>query len=301
MLNDATPRRHLGFAAGFALLTVLAGCGGPPELRSHWRDREIAVDGKLDDWGGLQADLKTGSGQPARVGIANDGEALYLSLQTSDANLQRLISHRGLTIWFDPAGGKQHTAGVRFPLPAARPLSRWGEIGGSRPGGAQLDSLELLGPQPYTRKELSAPGADGVQVAMSFGERGIDYELRVPLAAVQPAWGIGVKPGTLVGVGVQSKGIEPRQPHRPGEPGARGPGGGPGEGGPPPGDEPPPGDDGGGPPEGGGSRGGRGGRGGPGGPGGRYGRGRPGPVGDFEVWATVRLASDSGASAPEPR
>ena len=297
MLNIASPRRHLGFAAGLALVTLLAACGGPPELASHWRDRELVVDGKLDDWAGLQTDLATGSGgQPARVGIVNDGEALWLSLETSDPNLERLVSHRGLTIWFDPAGGKQPVAGVRFPLPAARPLSRWGEIGGSRPGGAQLDSLELLGPQPYTRKELSAPGADGVQVAMSFGERGINYELRVPLAAVAPAWGIGVKPGAPIGVGVQSKGIAPRPPRRPGEAGERGPRGErrPDGGEPPEGDQPP-GDEGGSPPEGEGPTGGRG----PGG--GRYGRQRPGAVRDFEVWAIVRLASGGPASAPQPR
>lgn len=295
MLNIASSRRHVAFATGFALLVLLAGCGGPPELASHWRDREITVDGKLDDWADLQTDLAQGRGTaPARVGIANDGEALWLSLQTSDPNLQRLISHRGLTIWFDPAGGKQHVAGVRFPLPAARPLSRWGEIGGSRPGGAQLDSLELLGPQPYTRKELSAPGDDGVQVAMSFGERGIDYELRVPLAAVAPAWGIGVKPGTLIGVGVQSKGIEPRPERRRGEGGERGPGGAtrPDGGEPPEGDQPP-GDDGGTPPEGDGQRGGRG-----RGPGGPYGRQRPGAVSDFEVWAAVRLAAASAPQSP---
>ncbi|HEV8239480.1 MAG TPA: hypothetical protein VGS57_08945 [Thermoanaerobaculia bacterium] len=295
MQNIASSRRHLALVAGFALAALVAGCGGPRELASHWRDRDIVVDGKLDEWSGLQTDLAAGRGQaPARVGIVNDGEALWLSLQTSDPNLERLVSHRGLTIWFDPAGGKQHVAGVRFPLPAARPLSRWGEIGGSRPGGAQLDSLELLGPQPYTRKELSAPGGDGVQVAMSFGDRSISYELRVPLAAVAPAWGIGVKPGALIGVGVQSKGIEPRPQRRPTEGGERGPGGAtrPDGGEPPEGDQPP-GDDGGTPPEGDGPRGGRG--------RGPYGHQRPGAVQDFEVWSTVRLASGSPASAPQPR
>jgi len=271
--------------------TWLAACGGPPQRTAHWRDREIAVDGKLDDWGDLVGELDTREDTAARVGIANDGEALYLGLETSDPNLVRLVSHRGLTVWVDPKGGREHVAGIRFPLPAARPPSRWGEIGGSRPGGAQLDGIELLGPQPYTRRELSAPGADGVLVAISFGERGFVYELRVPLAAVAPAWGLGVKPGSLIGVGVQSKGVEPRQMRGrgeaggpgPGGPGGGGPGGGTGDDG--PGDEPP--GDGDQPPEGRGPGGPRG-----RGPGGRG--GRPGPVRDFELWATVRLASQPG-------
>jgi hypothetical protein len=261
----------------------LVACGGPPQRAAHWRDREIAIDGKLDEWADLASELEGGRERTAaRVGIANDGEALYLGLETNDPNLMRLVSHRGLTVWVDPAGGRAHTAGVRFPLPAARPPSRWGEIGGSRPGGAQLDSLELLGPQPYTRRELSAPGADGVLAAIVFGERGLSYELRVPLAAVAPAWGLGVKPGDLIGVGVQSKGVEPRPMRGRGEAGGRGPGG-PGGGG--PGDEPP--GDGSEPPEDSG-RGGPRGR----GPGGRP--DRPGPIRDLELWATVRLATPPG-------
>ncbi|HXT52697.1 MAG TPA: hypothetical protein VN811_16780 [Thermoanaerobaculia bacterium] len=271
----------------------LAACGSPPQRTAHWRDRELTIDGKLDDWGNLVGELDAGrESAAARVGIANDGEALYLALQTSDPSLMRLVSHRGLTVWVDPSGGRAHAAGVRFPLPAARPASRWGEIGGSRPGGAQLDSLELLGPQPYTRRELAAPGADGVLVAIAFAERGLAYELRVPLAAAPPAWGLGVKPGALIGVGVQSKGVEPRPMRGRGEaggpdgqdPGGGGPGGG--SEGPPSGDEPP--GDGSEPPPGGG-RGGGAHRRGPGGPG-----GRPDAVRDFELWATVRLAASPG-------
>ncbi len=261
----------------------LTGCGGPPQRTAHWRDRDITIDGKLDEWADLTTEVDKGEDPSARVGIANDGEALYLGLETSDPNLMRLVSHRGLTVWVDPAGGRQHVAGVRFPLPAARPPSRWGEIGGSRPGGAQLDSLELLGPQPYTRRELSPPGADGTLVAIACGEHGLTYELRVPLAATPAAWGLGVKPGALIGVGVQSKGFEPRSMRGRGEagrgPGGDGPGGDDDEGSPPgDGDEPPPD----------GPRGGGRGRGPGGGP------GRPGPIRDFELWATVRLATPPG-------
>jgi hypothetical protein len=275
-------------ALSLVAAALLMGCGGPPELASHWRDREIVVDGKLDDWAGLQSDLDAGGGTSAtRLGIANDGEALYLSLATADPDLQRLIAHRGLTIWFDLASRREHVAGVRFPLPARVP-SHWGEIGGSRPRGAQLDNLELLGPQPYTRRELAAPGGDGVQVAIGFGERRTSYELRVPLRAAAPAWGLGVAPGALLGVGVQSKGIEPRPAPGGGEAAGQGPGGGAGrpDGGQPPADGEAPGDD------DGSDDGPRGGRGGPGGPGGRM---RPGATRDYEVWARVRLAAPGDA------
>lgn len=276
-MRHPTPR----LASTLLLTAGLVACGRP-QLASHWRDRELVVDGKLDEWAGWQSELREAG---ARVAIANDAGALYLGLETTDPALARQIAHRGLTVWFDPAGGEKHTLGVRFPLPAAAPPSRWGEIGGSRPGGAQLDKLELLGPQPYTRRELPAPGADGVQVALGGGPGVITYEARVPIAGVA-GWSLGkaVGPGATLGIGIEAKGS--RRGQLRGGPGAgRGPGGGPGDR--PDGGEPD-GDEGDGPvartPEG------------EPGPNGGFGeRGpRPGAIRDFEAWAIVRLASGPG-------
>jgi hypothetical protein len=271
-------------ACTLLLAAALAGCGRP-QLAAHWRDRELVVDGKLDDWAGWQSELREAG---ARVAVANDAAALYVALETTDPTLARLIAHRGLTVWLDPTGGEAHTLGLRFPLPAVGAPSRWGEIGGSRPGGAQLDKLELLGPQPYTRRELPAPGADGVQVALGGGPGVITYEARVPLAG-SAGWGLGaaVGPGSSLGIGLQARGSRRGPPRR--GPGA---GRGPGEpGGRPPGDEPG-GDEGDGPPDDGRPPVDRG-PGVGGGPG--TGRGfRPGVIRDFEAWAVVRLASGPG-------
>ncbi len=269
---DAAPAHRFPLHLAGAL--VVAGCGlllacGDHELASHWRDRPLVIDGQLEDWAGLQTSLPRAD---ARIAVANDADALYLSLETSDPNLARLIAHRGLTLWFDPTGGEKQTLGVRFPLPADAPPSRWGEIGGSRPGGAQLDSLELLGPQPYTRRQLTPPGADGVEVAVGGGPGVITYELRVPLAAAA-AWGLGVAPGARLGVGVEAKGVRAGGPRgRDGEGGRDGGRRRPRDG---DGDS-----DGSSPPDAG--RGG-------------YGRGaRPGVVHDFDAWSVVRLAVAPG-------
>jgi hypothetical protein len=278
--TDRTRRlaRPLALALALAGSTLPLLACGHSQLSASWRDRELVVDGRLDDWQGLQTVLAKAG---ARVSVANDGEAVWIGLETADAALARLISHRGLTLWFDPTGGEAKSRGVRFPLPANVPPSRWGEIGGSRPGGAQLDRLELLGPEPYTRRELAAPGADGVEVALGGGDGTITYELRVPLASAA-AWGLGVTPGAVLGVGIESKGSAGRPPGRRG-PGGSGPGGGDGEP-----------DGGTGDPGAGGDRGEDAPPDGPPGPGGGYGpRGgvRPGPVRDFQAWAVVRLAS----------
>jgi hypothetical protein len=274
--------------AGTLLLAVAVVSCGRPQLASHWRDRELVVDGNLDEWAGWQSELREAG---ARVAVANDGEALYLALETTDPALARLIAHRGLTLWFDPAGGDEHVLGVRYPLPSAAPASRWGALGGSRPGGAQLDKLELLGPQPYTRRELRAPGADGVQVAVGFDSGLIRYEARVPLGP-GAGWGLGgaVGPGARLGVALQARG-------RGGPPGSRGtrrvpPGDRPGAGGEPGGDEggedAPPADPGGG---GHGHAGGTPENGSAGWSGIQPPSRRRGAIRDFEAWAVVRLAS----------
>jgi hypothetical protein len=235
------------------------------------------VDGDLEEWAGWESELRKGS---ARVAAANDAEALYLALETSDPTLAPLFAHRGLTVWFDPTGGEAHTLGVRFPLPSTAPPGRWGERRGS-PVAARLDKLELLGPEPFTRRELPAPGAEGVRVAFASSPGRASYEIRVPLGG-GTGWGLGaaVRPGGTLGIGLEAKGYgeHPQGGFRRG----RGPGGS----APPYGSaqEPPIGG-----PTAGGPRSDEG-------PGGGFGRGsrRPPAARDFEAWVRVILAS--GAS-----
>jgi hypothetical protein len=237
------------------LLLCLLGCGTPP-LASRWREQPIAIDGAVEDWVGLQAPAPLDR-RPARVGVANDGEALYLSVATDDRELARALAF-GFTLWIDPRGGKARDIGVRLLMAPPIRRNRW-EWEPS-PFPARLEGIELLGPQPSTRRRVDPPGEGGVEVAFAAAEGPLVFELRVPLAAAG-GWGLAARPGELLGVTLE--GTRPSfGPRRTADEPDR--------------------EDG---PRGGGRRGGGAGGGPPGrGPGGRG----PRPL---DLWLTVRLAA----------
>jgi hypothetical protein len=236
------------------LLLLLLACGQPP-LDAHWRDRELRVDGVVADWAGLQVPL---GGKPAQVGLANDGEALYVSVATTDHELARALAF-GFTVWIDPAGGKAQNLGVRVLMAPPVRRNRWEWE--PNPFPARLQGIELLGPQPSTRRRIDLPGEGGVEVALAAAEGPLVYELRVPLATAG-GWGLGARPGDRLGVTLQS--APPSFGARRGEGGPDGDG--PRAGRRPRGDGP----EGDGPP--------------------RRGRGRGGPR-PLELWVSVRLAA----------
>jgi hypothetical protein len=88
-------------------------------LDSHWRDRNIVIDGDNGDWAGpLQPIAEQ---HPILAAAANDGEFLYLVLSTSDAAVRRQILRQGLILWFDPSGGDKKHFGLKFPVVAGHP------------------------------------------------------------------------------------------------------------------------------------------------------------------------------------
>lgn len=308
-----------------ALLVLAAGsfACGRPEFESHWRQREIQVDGALSDWVGWQVALPR---VDARLAVANDDSSLYLSLATSDPQLVRQLSRQGLTVWFDPAGGQAEVLGIRLPpappafgrsgedWPSGRPARDRGgpqrrgsgaaEDGQEPPGGWALrgepGAVELLGLEPGDRRRLTRAEAQARGIESAVAQEGsLVYELRIPLAA-KDGWNLGAGPGRRLGVGLAT-------PERSGERRSEGRSWGGGASGDGAGEAGPPMDPDGSPvglgsdPMGGGYGGGEGGAGLGGGFGGRGGgRGRRGAGGRggarpeaLEVWAVLRLASPS--------
>jgi hypothetical protein len=80
----------------FLLLTglaLLAGCGGE-EIKSHWRSRDVAIDGRNTGW---FAPAVSVNDELTSVVAFNDGEFLYVGLRTANRDLQRLILRQGIT------------------------------------------------------------------------------------------------------------------------------------------------------------------------------------------------------------
>ena len=286
---------RLAWAAGLVSCAIgLAACK-QVEMASGWTVDGVVVDGVNDEWIGATTHFEK---QDVIVGLLNDEEYLYVSLVTSGP-VGRLAMAAGLTVWFDPSGGKDEWYGIRFPVPPEpSERSRGGPGGRGDPrggGGGQrsgagastggtdrLRQVELEGPGELGRRRLPLPVGGGLEVAIRNNGSTFVYELEVALARDDDfRMGLGVEPGSEIGVGLVTGDLGGPGRGRGGFGGGFGGGGG-----------------GGGRGGGGGGGGGFGGGGGGGGRG-RGGSGRGGPGGGdrpdrpdpLELWTKVQLSA----------
>jgi hypothetical protein len=247
----------------------------------------MTIDGAVDEWPQLEPLEDTHVSAAAQ----NDGRSLYLMIATSDqARRQQLIA-AGLIVWLDAEGGKKRSFGIRIPG------LLFSGMGGARRGphndmpppaageGRQLPPLtyiEIVGPGKDDRRRLELETTRAIRVARRQAEGTITIELQIPLQRNDGSeHAIGARPGSIVGLGLETPKIERPEGPPPGGHGGTGgrPGGGMGGMG---------GGRGGGGAGGGGGRGGFGG--GPGGPpgGGHERMERADPM---KYWTTVQLAN----------
>lgn len=258
-------------------------------IDSHWRDRDIAIDGDNGEWPGPLIPVE--ENHPLLTAAMNDGQYLYLVLSTNDATVRRQIFRQGLIVWFDPAGGDKKHFGVKYPVgvpleeAGARGGYRRGGYGGGRPSSASgsgdpaqatssdpepIDRLEVYGPEKDDAHSFVTTMAPGIAVKTGNVEGYAIYELKVPLEKTADApYAIDAKPGAVVGFGLETPKVE--QPGHEGRGGGFGGMGG-GMGG-----------------RGGGGMGGHG-----GGGGGARGGQRAGyePAKPLKMWAAIKLATN---------
>ena len=253
-------------------------------IDSHWRDRDVVIDGDNGEWPGPLVPVE--ENHPLLTAAINDGQYLYLVLSTNDAAVRRQIFRQGLIVWFDPSGGDRKHFGLKYPVgvqleqTAGRGGARRPYGGGrapsdsgsgapipSPPGDPEpIDRLEVYGPQKDDAHNFVTTMAPGIAVKTGNVEGYAVYELKVPLEKTADApYAIEAKPGTLIGFGLETPKME--QPSREGGGGGFGGfGGGRGGGGM------------------GGHGGGGGGRGGE--------RGGYEPPKPIKMWASIKLASN---------
>lgn len=204
----------------FLSLIILGGCSQEKlELRSDWRDREIAIDGKSDDW--LGAMYYFGE-ENISIGLLNDENFLYICLIAEDQFIRTRVMMQGLALWFDPDGGKKKTFGIKFPLgmqASEMPM---------RPGFPMrmeederdqeqiqeslqeaMNELEILGPGKDESKRMSVEEAKGISIHVKPSSGIIVYELKVPLhQSEEYPYAVGAKAGDPIGIGFLSPKIE---------------------------------------------------------------------------------------------
>jgi hypothetical protein len=201
----------------------------PTRIDSHWRDREIVIDGSNADWPGplLQIEEKT----PVTIAAVNDGRFLYLVLHASDPMARARIMRQGLIVWFDPSGKNKKQFGIKFPVGMERGDMRGRSGGGPRgmrPGGGTSpddgtgdsgqrgpemfdppNRLELLGAKKDDIHSFVADKVPGIVVKIGQVEGALVYELQVPLAKTSEfVYAIGTTAGALIGIGLETPKIE---------------------------------------------------------------------------------------------
>jgi hypothetical protein len=270
------PFRWPFWSSFLIMLTILlAGCT-TLKLNSHWKDRDISINGENKDWLGAVYYFEDNN---ISAGVLNDDNFIYICMIAEEPLLRTQIMGQGLTIWFDPDGGKEKAFGIKFPLgrqaqPRREMPMRQREEEQDQEKrreffGKSLEELEILGPKKDETRKMPVKEVKGIEIAVDPSGGLLIYEVKVPLLhSEEHPYAVGAEAGDLVGIGIEvpkmdlsemRKKMGGRRPEGMGMPGGR--------------------------------RGGMGGM--AGGPGG----GRPEIPSGLKLWITVQLASDSGSAS----
>ena len=234
---------------------VTTGCGSTAPMMSTWRAPGVSIDSTAREWKSPFIPIKE---THLYIGMQNDSAFFYIRILAPEEEFRRRIAGPGLTVWFEPDGGKK--TGILYPM------------------GTGIHDLEILGEEKNDRTLFSPLEAPGISVRIGSSEGSSMYELKMPLHATQARpYAVGALPGSTFRIEIQTEketGAVGREGEGMGE--GRYPGGG----------------------EGGGFGGGRGGRGGGfgGGRGGRGGGGG-GRFDALDFKADVHLAGPPPAAA----
>jgi len=191
-------------------------------LESHWKDRQINLDGREGDWLGIRYYLEDLN---VSIGLINDAGTLYVSLMTENPMTRMQIMRQGLTVWLDPRGGKDKTLGIRFPLGTQGRLPEGGRMDAGEMTDevarektmealqASMTELEILGPGAKVLARMKTEEAVGITVHLSNAGGVLVYELKVPLALGEDApYALGVKAGDVIGIGFLASKLRMRGP-----------------------------------------------------------------------------------------
>ena len=107
-------RLRIGIALAIVPVIALGASSKKQRIDSHWKDREITIDGDNGEWPGPLVPVD--EHQRLDAAAFNDGQFLYLVLSTRDATLRAQIIGQGLIVWFDPGGGDKKAFGIKFPV-----------------------------------------------------------------------------------------------------------------------------------------------------------------------------------------
>ena len=197
--------------------TFLVGCG-EREVNSKWRDREITVNGIDTEWKGARLFLDK---EKVTIGLLNDESYLYVRLSSRDRKMQAQMIGLGLTVWFDPKGGRKKAFGIHFPLGRqtnGTQIMRRDGKGDSDQFQRMLEEsqseLELLGHSEDESCTMLVSDVEelGINVKIDMSKGNLVYELKVPLTQNElHPFAIATDTTKTVGIGFETGKIDMEQ------------------------------------------------------------------------------------------
>ena len=203
------------------------------KIVSQWLDREIVIDGELDEW---RDSLVYFRSVDTFVAMFNDESSLYFCLYSQSPDISNQLAMDGVRLSIE--GKETDEFVVHFPRGAGRSKrSERGPRGEPRWTPAATDAIELELPGQRDRVEISAGGEVGLEAKVSHRGSFV-YELKLPLISGDShPWAPGLFPGDKFKLLIENPRIDPldgehaaQDRPRAFEPDAAGPYGSPGPG-----------------------------------------------------------------------
>lgn len=177
---------------------------------SNWDFLGAAVDGSADEWQGEMTYLE---GPGVFLGARNDGDHLYLCVQSRDPQVGHRAMARGLTVRLDPKGAKPLK--LRFPIGLSDqggppPRSEGGDRDARRAAMEQsLDAFLVFVQGSEEPQRIPVDNSFGIELKAGVEGGDFSYELKIPLVAseVHP-YAIGVEPGGRITLTVETPQID---------------------------------------------------------------------------------------------
>lgn len=209
-------RASQGAIAWAILAAILAAPlpGKDTTVQSGWAERAPKIDGKADEWAGV--DLASWQKGDVHYAFRNDADKLYVLLVFRNPKFLSTIEKKGILLHFAAAGKKDKDYAIQFikrqvPVEEAiafiereKPLSDEEKTQlRAKPAYNIYDS------RVYNKKAKSQPESAGTAFPPAHfrfapEEKSFIYEFAIPLARVHElAAGVGAAPGEAIMVGFE--------------------------------------------------------------------------------------------------
>ena len=186
------------------ILTLFVNCNNI-ELNSHWRAREISIDGMQFDWENTLVNIKD---KKVNLGLLNDDEYLYICLVPLDQNIIRQAMTQGFTVWFEPDSDPKKKSGICYPIgiqssnmPLRDFMAKKNPEEHRKVIEKSLKKIEIIGPDKNKAITIPVTNPTGIEVRVGTRNERMVYELKIPLAeSDEHFYAVGALPGNEIKV-----------------------------------------------------------------------------------------------------